>query len=84
MGFSCAPPASFTVNSDMQVTATVPVGAKTGQIFITTPVSTAQKRIRLRCGKSRRAMSYAGKQGLWLLQSLLLWAKVREIRPAYL
>lgn len=28
---------SFTVNSDSQVTATVPVGAKTGKISITTP-----------------------------------------------
>ena len=30
-------PASFTVNSDTQVTATVPAGAKTGKITITTP-----------------------------------------------
>jgi hypothetical protein len=29
--------ASFTVNSDKQVTATVPTGAKTGHITITTP-----------------------------------------------
>ncbi len=29
--------ASFTVNSDTQVTATVPAGAKTGKITITTP-----------------------------------------------
>ncbi len=29
--------ASFTVNSDSQVTATVPTGAKTGKIKITTP-----------------------------------------------
>jgi uncharacterized protein (TIGR03437 family) len=27
---------SFTVNSDMQVTATVPTGAKTGKIALTT------------------------------------------------
>jgi uncharacterized repeat protein (TIGR03803 family) len=32
---------SFTVNSDMQVTATVPTGAKTGHITITTPGGTA-------------------------------------------
>jgi uncharacterized repeat protein (TIGR03803 family) len=32
---------SFTVNSDTQVTATVPVGAKTGKIVITTPGGTA-------------------------------------------
>lgn len=30
-------PATFTVNSDTQVTAKVPVGAKTGKITITTP-----------------------------------------------
>jgi len=33
--------ASFTVNSDTQVTATVPTGAKTGKIVITTPGGTA-------------------------------------------
>ena len=33
---------SFTVNSDTQVTATVPAGAKTGKIAITTPGGTAQ------------------------------------------
>jgi uncharacterized repeat protein (TIGR03803 family) len=33
--------ASFTVNSDAQVTATVPTGAKTGKIVITTPGGTA-------------------------------------------
>jgi hypothetical protein len=32
---------SFTVNSDTQVTATVPTGAKTGRIGITTPGGTA-------------------------------------------
>jgi len=32
---------SFTVNSDTQVTATVPTGAKTGKIKITTPGGTA-------------------------------------------
>jgi len=32
---------AFTVNSDTQVTATVPVGAKTGKIGITTPGGTA-------------------------------------------
>ena len=32
---------SFTVNSDTQVTATVPAGAKTGKITITTPGGTA-------------------------------------------
>ncbi len=32
---------SFTVNSDTQVTATVPSGAKTGKIVITTPGGTA-------------------------------------------
>lgn len=32
---------SFTVNSDTQVTATVPTGAKTGKIVITTPGGTA-------------------------------------------
>jgi len=32
---------SFTVNSDMQVTATVPTGAKTGKIVISTPGGTA-------------------------------------------
>jgi len=32
---------SFTVNSDTQVTATVPTGAKTGKIAITTPGGTA-------------------------------------------
>jgi hypothetical protein len=31
----------FTVNSDTQVTATVPTGAKTGRIVITTPGGTA-------------------------------------------
>ena len=33
--------AAFTVNSDTQVTATVPAGAKTGKIVITTPGGTA-------------------------------------------
>ncbi|HEV2397766.1 MAG TPA: choice-of-anchor tandem repeat GloVer-containing protein [Candidatus Sulfotelmatobacter sp.] len=33
---------SFTVNSDRQVTATVPSGAKTGKIVITTPGGTAK------------------------------------------
>jgi uncharacterized repeat protein (TIGR03803 family) len=33
--------AAFTVNSDTQVTATVPTGAKTGKIVITTPGGTA-------------------------------------------
>jgi uncharacterized repeat protein (TIGR03803 family) len=33
--------ATFTVNSDTQVTATVPTGAKTGKITITTPGGTA-------------------------------------------
>jgi len=33
--------ASFTVDSDTQVTATVPTGAKTGKIVITTPGGTA-------------------------------------------
>ena len=33
--------ASFTVNSDTQVTATVPTGAVTGKIAITTPAGTA-------------------------------------------
>lgn len=33
--------ASFTVNSDTQVTATVPTGAKAGKIVITTPGGTA-------------------------------------------
>jgi uncharacterized repeat protein (TIGR03803 family) len=33
--------ATFTVNSDSQVTATVPTGAKTGKIVITTPGGTA-------------------------------------------
>src|SRR5579872_1837819 len=32
---------NFTVNSDTQVTATVPTGAKTGKIVITTPAGTA-------------------------------------------
>jgi uncharacterized repeat protein (TIGR03803 family) len=32
---------AFTVNSDTQVTATVPAGAKTGRITITTPGGTA-------------------------------------------
>jgi hypothetical protein len=32
---------SFTVDSDTQVTATVPTGAKTGHIAITTPGGTA-------------------------------------------
>ena len=32
---------SFTVNSDKQVTATVPTGAKTGHIAITTAGGTA-------------------------------------------
>ena len=32
---------SFTVNSDTQVTATVPTGVKTGKIAITTPGGTA-------------------------------------------
>jgi uncharacterized repeat protein (TIGR03803 family) len=32
---------TFTVNSDMQVTATVPTGAKTGRITITTPGGSA-------------------------------------------
>lgn len=34
-------PASFTVSSDKQITATVPNGAKTGKITITTPGGTA-------------------------------------------
>jgi len=34
-------PASFTINSDTQVTATVPTGAKTGKIVVTTPAGTA-------------------------------------------
>jgi large repetitive protein len=33
---------AFTVNSDTQVTATVPTGAKTGKIGITTQGGTAQ------------------------------------------
>jgi hypothetical protein len=33
--------ATFTVNSDTQVTATVPTGAVTGKISITTPGGTA-------------------------------------------
>jgi hypothetical protein len=32
---------TFTVNSDTQVTATVPTGAVTGKITITTPGGTA-------------------------------------------
>jgi hypothetical protein len=32
---------AFTVNSDSKVTATVPTGAKTGKIAITTPGGTA-------------------------------------------
>jgi hypothetical protein len=32
---------TFTVNSDTQVTADVPTGAKTGKIVITTPGGTA-------------------------------------------
>ena len=32
---------SFTVNSDEQITATVPSGAKTGKIGVTTPGGTA-------------------------------------------
>lgn len=35
---------SFTVNSDTQVTATVPTGAKTGKIVITTPGGTASSK----------------------------------------
>jgi len=34
-------PATFTVNSDQQVTATVPTGAVTGKIAITTPGGSA-------------------------------------------
>jgi uncharacterized repeat protein (TIGR03803 family) len=37
--------ATFTVNSDRQITATVPTGAKTGSIAITTPGGTAVKGI---------------------------------------
>jgi uncharacterized protein (TIGR03437 family) len=33
--------ATFSMNSDLQVTATVPTGAKTGKIVITTPGGTA-------------------------------------------
>jgi uncharacterized repeat protein (TIGR03803 family) len=33
--------AAFTVNSDSQITATVPTGAKTGRIVVTTPGGTA-------------------------------------------
>jgi uncharacterized repeat protein (TIGR03803 family) len=34
--------AAFTVNSDSQITATVPTGAKTGKIVVTTPGGTAK------------------------------------------
>ena len=39
--FGGVPATSFTVNSDTQVTATVPTGAVTGKIAITTPSGTA-------------------------------------------
>jgi hypothetical protein len=39
--FGGVPATSFTVNSDTQVTATVPAGAVTGKITITTPSGTA-------------------------------------------
>jgi uncharacterized repeat protein (TIGR03803 family) len=39
--FGGVPAPSFTVNSDTQVTATVPSGAKTGKITVTTPGGTA-------------------------------------------
>jgi hypothetical protein len=35
--FSCGDAASFTVNSDTQITATVPPGAMTGTISVLTP-----------------------------------------------
>lgn len=41
VGFGNKIPAQFTVNSDQQVTATVPTGAQTGPIFIQTPGGTA-------------------------------------------
>jgi hypothetical protein len=34
--------ASFTLNSDTQITATVPKGAKNGPISVTTPGGTAK------------------------------------------
>jgi hypothetical protein len=41
VGFGNHTPAQFTVNSDTQVTATVPAGAKTGKIGIETKGGTA-------------------------------------------
>jgi hypothetical protein len=41
VGFGDNVPAQFTVNSDTEVTATVPAGAKTGQIGIVTKGGTA-------------------------------------------
>ena len=41
VGFGDRVPAQFTVNSDSQVTATVPSGAKTGKVGIETKGGTA-------------------------------------------
>jgi hypothetical protein len=41
VGFGDDVPANFTVNSDLQVTATVPSGAKTGKVGVQTQGGTA-------------------------------------------
>jgi thymidylate kinase len=52
--------AAFTVNSDSQITATVPVGATTGKIAVTTPSGRARRTLSS-CEALKRRMTAPGK-----------------------